>query len=628
MNFRGFLKISAIGLWSLAFVLAIAVFSLTRLTLMVHAIVFAGQPASGLIVALLLGFLRDLPVAAAITSPFALFEIVFPRRFRNVTRAALFGVYIFSLLFVAVSEFIFWDEFAVRFNFIALDYLVFTTEVIGNIRQSYPVGKIVAVLLVLTLIIFWTVRNRLRAIRATTTAEVRQWPMALPVLAFVLLAYALTPPDFSANAYTNELADNGWRSFVWAARQNKLNYRQFYTIRPDDEVRAQLQKLAGGRVVTAAGLAPDSLAKPPHQPNVVVVMMESLSAEYMNTFGNQLNLTPNLDRLSKEGLFFSRLYATGTRTVRGLEALSASLPPLPGKSIVRWPNISNLNTLGSTLAARGWKSEFLYGGYGMFDNMNGYFGAQGYAVTDRTTFKEGLVEFENIWGVADEHLFDQVIINLDKAYAQGQPVFAHVMTASNHIPFTYPAGRIDIPSPGHREGGVKYADYAIGKFVRDAGKRPWFDNTIFLFVADHCAGSSGKAKIPVFRYHIPAIIYAPKLIKPQLVDTLASQIDLAPTLLGILGLDGDNHFVGNNLLNMPASEGRALLSTYQNIGYLKGDVLTVLEPKRKVEAFRVSPDGKEATPIELNKKLVDEAIAYFQGAAILMDRHGHNGGAN
>ena len=285
----------------------------------------------------------------------------------------------------------------------------------------------------------------------------------------------------------------------------------------------------------------------------------------------------------------------------------------------------SLNTLGGSLAARGWSPHFVYGGYGMFDNMNGYFRAQGYQVTDRTGFREGLVEFENVWGVADEHLFDQVLIEMDKDAAAGRPFFGHIMTASNHVPFTYPAGRIDIPSPGKRRGGVKYADYAVGRFIEMARQKPWFDNTIFVFVADHCARSAGKAKIPVHRYHIPAIVYAPKIISPQRVDTLVSQIDLAPTLLAMLGLQADDHFIGRDIMRMSPEDGRALLSTYQNLGYLKGDVITVLLPKRKIETFRISANGQEAQPMPTDARLAEEAIAYFQGTAILMERHGADG---
>jgi phosphoglycerol transferase MdoB-like AlkP superfamily enzyme len=605
------------------------VFLLTRIVLLVHAVIFSQQTLDVLLVPLALGVLRDIPAAAVVASPWLIFELLFSAKWRDRLRQPLFAVYLFTLLFVAVSEGIFWDEFSVRFNFIALDYLVFTTEVIGNIKESYPVGKIVAALAVLTAVVFWGLRRPLRLALAVDVKRRSQlgWALGLLVVAWVS-AYKMAPPDFAANTYANELADNGWRSFLWAARQNKLNYRQFYATRPDGEVMSDLQRLSGHGLVTATPQPVQKAAyKPAKQPNVVVVMMESMSAEYMATFGNDEGLTPNLDRLAKEGLLFTRLYAAGTRTVRGLEALSAGLPPLPGKSVVRWPNITNLNTLGGALAARGWSPHFLYGGYGMFDNMNSYFAAQGYQVTDRTGFKDGLIEFENVWGVADEHLFDQVLGEIDADAAAGRPFFGHIMTASNHVPFTYPDGRIDIPSPGKRRGGVKYADYAVGRFIEMAKQKPWFDNTIFVFVADHCASSAGKAKIPVHRYHIPAIVYAPKLITPKRVDTLASQIDLVPTMLAMLGLQGDDHFVGRDILRMPPEEGRALLSTYQNLGYLKGDVMTVLEPRRKIETFKISADGKDAQPMPTNPQLAEEAIAYFQGAALLMDRHGEHGEA-
>jgi phosphoglycerol transferase MdoB-like AlkP superfamily enzyme len=613
--------------WALSAFLAWVVFLVTRFVLLGHSVMFSEQAPGGLFGAVLLGMLRDVPVVLMLSWPWALFEIAFNRKWADRLRWPLLAIYAFTLIFVGVSEGVFWEEFSVRFNFIAVDYLVFTTEVIGNIRESYPVGKIISGLAVLTLVVVWSLRRPLRAAVTVESGRATQFGWALSLmLAVCVVAYKMPLSEFSNNAFANELADNGWRSFIAAARQNKLDYRQFYATRPDAEVMADLQRLSGHGQVSANNTsllkASFKLGK---QPNVVVIMMESMSAEFMETFGNNQGITPNLDRLGKEGMLFTRLYATGTRTVRGLEALSAALPPQPGASVVRWPNVSNLNTLGSTLAARGWTPHFIYGGYGMFDNMNSYFESQAYKVTDRKSFQEGLVQFENVWGVADEHLFDQVLINMDREAAAGKHFFAHIMTTSNHRPFTYPDGRIDIPSPAKREGGVKYADYALGRFMEMAKQKPWFDNTIFLIVADHCASSAGKSKIPVYRYHIPAIIYAPKMVAPKQIDTLASQIDLAPTLLAMLGLEGDDHFVGRDILHTPPEEGRALLSTYQNLGYMKGDLMTVLQPKRKIETFRISKDGKEAQLVATEPKMAQEAIAYFQGAAILMEQHSEDG---
>lgn len=625
--FSALLKAHALRVWLLAALLALLAFSLTRGSLLAYAWSQQEQQLTALLPALLRGLWRDIPVAAAAASPFILFELLLPRRWRETGKAAwlrlgLFAIYLFTLLLVSVSEGIFWDEFGVRFNFIALDYLVFTTEVIGNIRESYPVVPIVLALLAVTSLGIYLLRPLLSAAAAAPGTRRSQlaWSLLILVLAWGGL-FAMKPPEFSANAYANELADNGWRSFIWAARQNRLDYRQFYAQLPDAEVAAKLLQLSD-KVAPPNNFHPAALKlSKKTQPHVVLVTMESLSAEYMSTFGNKEGLTPNLDKLAGEGLLFSRLFAAGTRTVRGLEAMSAALPPLPGKSVVRWPERGDLETLGKVMGRNGWRPYFIYGGYGMFDNMNAYFADSGYQVQDRTDFPEDPKVFTNIWGVADENLFDQVIATLDRESAQGQPVFAHVMTTSNHVPFTYPDGRIDIPSPGKRAGGVKYADYAIGHFLAEARKKPWFDNTIFLFVADHCARSAGKTRIPVHRYHIPAIVYAPKLIAPRRVDTQASQIDLAPTLLALLGLSDSSPFVGRNILGMKPEEGRALLSTYQNLGYLKGDVLTVLSPRRKVEAFRVREDKDEAQPIPVDPALQQEAIAYFQGTAMLMEQH-------
>jgi len=627
MHYLNGFKGPALRVWGLATLLALAVFFVTRIVLLGHSSMYSEQAVSGLLGGLMLGVLRDIPVAALVALPWLFFEWLLSAKWRLRLSIPLFAIFTFTLLFVGVSEVVFWDEFSVRFNFIAVDYLVFTTEVIGNIRESYPVGPIIGALLVVSLLIVWCLRRPVSQAASLGFSRRVQLPWLLAVVLVVgLLAARSAAPDFSTNAYANELADNGWRSFLAAARQNRLDYRQFYATRPDAEVMKDLQRLSGKDVVTATNLpARKAAAKLNRQPNVVIIMMESMSAEYMATFGNKEGITPNLDRLAGEGMLFSRLYATGTRTVRGLEALSAALPPQAGMSVVRWPNVSNLNTLGSTLQRNGWSPQFIYGGYGMFDNMNSYFDSQGYKVTDRTNFQEGLVKFENVWGVADEHLFDQTLMELDKEVNAGHHFVAHIMTTTNHRPFTYPDGRIDIPSPGKRAGGVKYADYAIGRFIEMAKQKPWFDNTIFLIVADHCASSAGKAKIPVDRYHIPAIIYAPKIVSPRKVDTLASQIDLVPTLLTMLGLQDEAHFVGRDILSMKPEDGRALLSTYQNLGYLKGDVMTVLLPKRKIESFKISADGRESQPIPTDPRLAEEAIAYFQGASILMEQHGENG---
>jgi phosphoglycerol transferase MdoB-like AlkP superfamily enzyme len=576
-----------------------------------------------------LGF--DLAVLAWLLVPALLWAALWPVRWRNTRwrgalRLLMFSVAGFVLLFGALAEATFWEEFSTRFNFIAVDYLIYTHEVIGNIRESYPVGLLLSGVVALAVALTWLFRQRI--VVAAAPASSPRWRLGYALLAVVLpwAAWKLADIDqmqFSGNAYANELAGNGLMTFGAALRRNDLDYARFYATLPADKADRILHDLGVEREPLSEALKPDPdedesfdatrlpFKRPPK--NVVLITVESLSAKYLGVFGNRDRLTPRLDALANEGLLFTRLYATGTRTVRGLEALTLGTPPIPGQAIVRRPGNEHLATLGEVLRQQGYETYFLYGGYGYFDNMNAYFAGNDYQVIDRTDFPKGSVGFENVWGVADEYLFDNVLMQLDKTHASGKPFLAQIMTTSNHRPFTYQDGRIDIPSPGGREGGVKYTDYAIGRFIDQARDKPWFADTLFVIVADHCASAAGKSKLPVPGYHIPLILYAPALLPPGRNEHLASQIDIPPTLLDIMGLPGDDHFFGNSLFDGNPLLERAFISNYQELGYLKDGKLIVLGPKQRVDSFTIDAAG-EAKPAVLDDRLRDEAIAYYQSA--------------
>ncbi len=614
--------------------LFLAIASLTRVALAVYT-GLEQAPISlwpGLLVR---GIGFDLAVLAWLLAPMLLWAALWPARWRNTRRQgeirlAMFFLMAAVLLFGALSEWTFWAEFDTRFNFIAVDYLVYTHEVIGNIVESYPVVPLLSGVAALAALLTGLFRTRIRAAAAASTrAPVRVLYAAL-ALALPWGAGQLSDIDqmqFSGNAYANELAGNGLMTFFAAYQRNELDYERFYATLPDAQAAHILGELGVEREPFSRALNPDPDASEAFNPqrlpfkrpprNVVLITVESLSARYLGSFGNPDGLTPRLDALAREGLLYTQLYATGTRTVRGLEALSLGTPPIPGQAIVRRPNNDHLATLGEILRRQGYATFFLYGGYGYFDDMNRYFAGNGYRVVDRTDFPKASVGFANIWGVADEFLFDNSLTLLDRTYAAGKPFLAQIMTTSNHRPYTYPAGRIDIPSPGKREGGVKYTDYAIGRFIDQARSKPWFKDTLFVIVADHCASAAGKTKLPPEGYRIPLILYAPALLKPGRDERLASQIDIPPTLLDAMGLPGDDHFFGVSLFE--ASEAgrpenrRAFISNYQELGYLKAGKLIVLGPRQRVETFRVDEHG-DASPTDPDPRLRDEAVAYYQTA--------------
>jgi phosphoglycerol transferase MdoB-like AlkP superfamily enzyme len=560
-----------------------------------------------------------------IAAPLAAWLAFAPARIRRSTwhrrlLAAGFFVATFALVFAAVAEFLFWSEFASRFNFIAVDYLVYSREVAGNIRESYPLPWLLGGVLAATLVLFFPVYRLLARTGTHDVARGPRYAIGVIALALPLTAFALVDErdkEVSDNRLVNELAGNGLYELFAAYYDNELDYAALYPrIEIEDAFEVVHERLAtpGTRFVSGT---PTEVARevrsagPEKRLNIVLVSVESLSAEFLGAFGGTGALTPNLDRLAREGLLFTRTYATGTRTVRGLEALALSVPPTRGQSIVRRPDNAGLSSLASVFNAKGYDSLFLYGGYGWFDDMNRFFAANGYRVVDRTAIPREAVHFENVWGVADEDLYDAAVREFDAGHASGRPFFAHIMTTSNHRPFTYPDGRVDVASGTSREGAVKYTDWAIGHFIDAARTRPWFRDTVFVFTADHTAGAAGKGDLPPERYHIPLIVYAPGHVAPGHADRLTSQIDVGPTVLGLLGFSYTATFFGQDVLRADEDHLRAFIATYQHLGYMAHSELVVLAPNRKVE---VAPRPHGAEGAISAARATSEAVAFYESA--------------
>ena len=568
------------------------------------------------------GALFDFVAACFVSAPLVLWLALVPDRVarsrpHRVLAVFGFATLLFASLVLAVAEWLFWDEFGGRFNFIAVDYLLYTHEVLHNIWQSYPVGKLLlAVLLVAALCAF-----ALRRPLSQGPAAPLTWRAAAVAIVATVAAVAGSlrwvdsdAKNFSARDAANDLAGNGLYEFFAANYRNELSYERHYATIPQEEAMARVRSAlhAGGEGVERH-VAPNA---PEKRLNVVLVSVESLGAEFLGSYGSAKGLTPNLDRLSRESLWFSNVYATGNRTVRGLEALTLALPPTPGQSIVRRPRNEALFSLGSVFEDKGYVVIFAYGGHGYFDNMNAFFDANDYRSVDRRAIPSERVQHETVWGVADEHLFDQVLEEIDreKARQPERPFFVHVMTTSNHRPYTYPAGRIDIPSGSGRDGAVKYSDYALGRFLEGARARAWFQDTLFVITADHGANARGTTRIPVDKYLIPVFLYAPKQVAPRRIDRLMSQIDIAPTVLGLLRFDYYSKFFGRDVLDSPQESDRAFVANYQTLGYLRGERMVLLHPKRKTEVFRVDRDKNIVRPVS-DAEALREAVSFYSAAS-------------
>jgi phosphoglycerol transferase MdoB-like AlkP superfamily enzyme len=613
----------------------LAVSALVRLALLTRAHTEFDASAGAIARIFAFGIGSDLRAACYAAPPFALLLLLPGRWYRSlavrVTFHAVAITGLFVLLFSALAEWFFWGEFSARMNFIAVDYLVYTREVLQNIWESYPVVPLLGAALAAALTLWLLVARRQIAGSFDSDESLRvRGAGALGLVAAPLLCFTLSGgpvPEVSQSRVARELGANGLYTLFSAFRNNQLDYEPFYVTEDRSDAAATLRRLLSEPSASFAsgdtsGLVRDvRAARPERKPNVVLIVVESLSARFLGSFGNGEGLTPNLDALANQSLLFTNLRATGTRTVRGLEAVTLSVPPTPGYSIVKRPENANLFSIGTVFRERGYHTRFFYGGYAFFDNMAAFFGGNGFDVIDRADLAPDESGFANAWGVSDEFVLKRVLREARRSHEAGEPFFSVVMTTSNHRPFTYPDGRIDIPSGKSRAGAVKYTDFALGQFLADARKEPFFADTLFVIVADHCASSAGDVEIPVTEYHIPMFFYAPGFIAPGRVDTLASQMDLAPTLFAQLGWSYRSRFFGRDILATPASDSRALLGTYQRLGYYKGGLLTVLSPGQQVDVFQVEPDGSQrAVAASAADGRLTEAIAYYQSASAV---YGH-----
>jgi phosphoglycerol transferase MdoB-like AlkP superfamily enzyme len=410
---------------------------------------------------------------------------------------------------------------------------------------------------------------------------------------------------------------------------SELDYFKFYKTLPEKEAYAILHQQIPNTSGSTTLREIKSDAAENHK-NVVLITIESYSAEFMKMYGSEKNLTPFLDDLATKSLVFTNLYAVGNRTVRGLEAVTLCLPPTAGESVVKRKDNKSKFSTGSIFKQKGYDVKYLYGGDAFFDNMQDFFGGNGYDIVDKKTFQPDEITFQNIWGICDEDMYNKAIKVMNEEAKGNKPFFNHIMTVSNHRPFTYPNNKIDIPGDAKsRDGGVKYTDYSMQKFFEMAKKQPWFDNTIFVILADHCASSAGKTELPLDKYRISALIYAPNYIKPAHYSNLMSQIDVMPTVFGLLNFSYQSKFFGQDVLKS-TYKPRALIATYRNLGLLKDNVLTIISPKQQAKQLQITlvPNPKIGTDFQLfydekpldkpRPDLINETISYYQTASDML----------
>lgn len=550
----------------------------------------------------------------------------------------IFFLFLFLLMELSTLDFI--NQYDTRPNRLFLDYLIYPKEVVGTLIKSYLPSLIITTIL-LGIALFFAFKHG-KKIFYPQESNYKTKLLLFLFVAFFLFWGArgsLTSKRpinasnaiFCSDQMTNSLGLNSLYTVAFAAYAMKhegdvKKYGKMDELEAYSRVKKYMDvtEFIPSEVPFLHLQKPDT-AQPKY--NVVIFLQESLGAEYVGCL-NGLPLTPELDKLSKEGLLFTNLYCTGTRSVRGIEQVTAGFLPNPSESIVKLSGSQQgFFTLADAFGRQNYDTSFIYGGMANFDNMASFFNGNGFKnIIDETDFdKDGKkYALKGTWGYSDEDL----VVKANEYFKSlgNKPFFSLMFSTSNHEPFEFPDGRIQLYEQPKNSvhNAMKYADFSIGKFFELAKKEAYFKNTIFVVIADHNTRTYGKNLVPVNKFHIPALIIAPNIEKGSTYDNLASQMDIPSTVLALSGITTKTPMVGRNLLKLPkGTKGRTIMLFHETYAFRVDDDIVILNPNAKPLQFKVKSDT-ELIQVALDEELAKDALAHIVASSNLYKKRVYN----
>ncbi|MDO9618533.1 MAG: LTA synthase family protein [Pseudomonas sp.] len=578
---------------ALSAALLIVLYSLLRLALLVYNHELIGQTTTNdLLEAFGNGLRFDLRLVAFALAPLIL--VIGSRRLMAARTWQLTWLSVVAslTLFLGVLELDFYREFHQRLNALVFQYLgEDPATVMSMLWHGFPVGRY----LIAWALASWLLFKALQAIhRLAPPADPRlsaaageRWYWRISVLTLCLFLAVLAvrgtlrqgPPlrwgdaSTTESVFANQLGLNGTLTLIDAGKARWSDHR-------DNQWKARLpgaeaQTLVRQMLLTPQDLLIDSgeaairrISTPkPHLQlpvrNVVVILMESFAGHYVGALGARGDITPNFDRLTKEGLLFTRYFSNGTHTHQGMFATMACFPNLPGfEYLMQSPEGSHdFSGLPQLLGDRGFDDLYVYNGDFGWDNQKGFFGNQGMShFIGRNDYVDPVFS-DPTWGVSDQDMFDRADQELRKLDRQ-RPFYALLQTLSNHTPYALPDPLPVEPVSGFGSNdehltAMRYSDWALGQFFDKARKAPYFKDTMFVIVGDHGFGSPEQlSDIDLYRFHVPLLVIAPG-VQEQFGtrnDIAGTQLDIVPTIMGRLGGPVQQQCWGRDLLALDSAD--------------------------------------------------------------------------
>ncbi|MCG3711431.1 LTA synthase family protein [Aliarcobacter butzleri] len=553
-----------------------------------------------------------------------IFLAITPKIFSNFISKFLNIYILFFLviaLFIECASFPFFAQYDLRPNYLFIEYLEYPQEVTSLLFKDYKFQFIAVFILIIATIRIYSKSKFINFEQVFKQNYISRILILAPILLVLFLGIRsslghrpvnISDALYSENRVINEITKNSLHSLGYAYYSNKKAENNISKYGKIDIKEAY--KVAS----LAIGIDYKDEKKPFYrevksklaskkQKNLVIFIQESMGAQFTGFIGKQ-NFTPNLDNLAQDYLSFTNLYSNGTRSVRGLAALTSGTLPINGVEVIkRNKSQEGYFTVASLLKPYGYKSSFIYGGEARFDNMKGWYLGNGFdEVIEQKDFTNPI--FTSTWGVSDEDLVIKANEKF-KSYYENKEKFVSVMfSSSNHMPFELPDGKIEfeknIPKTSV-ENAIKYADFAIGKFFELAKKEDYFKDTVFVVIADHNVRVYGDQIVPIDMFQIPAVIVSSD-IPHQIFTNLTSQADVLATALDLIGIDLSYPILGNSIFK--DNKKNINLMIFDEIyAYRKEDKVAILVPNMPIKTYLYK--DKKLIEIENDLVLEKEALA-------------------
>jgi phosphoglycerol transferase MdoB-like AlkP superfamily enzyme len=651
IDLRGHLRFTAASM-----LLLMVMYSLLRLALLAYNSEQIGGATAGVLGEAFFNGLRfDLRLVVFGCLP--LLFVPLNARAMNARRPLRFWLTAFAsvTLFLGLIELDFYREFNQRLNGLVFQYLKEDPKtVLSMIWYGFPVVRYLLAWGLATAALAWSFARLDRATRGDGSVSQR-WSVRLSVVVLGLLLAVVAargtlrqgPPlrwgdAFTTNSvFANQLGLNGTLSLITAARSQMSDQRDNIwksTLPPAEalaEVRTML--LTGSDTLVSEDQAPVLRDYAPPAAgalpvrNVVVILMESFAGRHVGALGGTGDITPYFDKLAGEGTLFTRFFANGTHTHQGTFATLACFPNLPAfEYLMQTPEGSNdFSGLPQLLKARQMDDLYVYNGDFAWDNQSGFFGRQGVSnFIGRFDYKNPIVS-DPTWGVSDQDMFDRAAEELAKRDGK-KPFYAILQTLSNHTPYALPDKLPVTPVSGQGAldehlTAMRYSDWALGQFFAKIRNAPYFNETLFVIVGDHGFGSGEQlTEMNLARFNVPLLLIAPGIQQKfgATRDTVGTQVDVVPTIMGRLGGDARHQCWGRDLLNLPADDpGFGMIKpsgTDQTVAIISGNRILVQSKSKDVKTYEYelwrNPRAEELPNDPQKKELLRKLDAFIQVA--------------